>query len=212
MEVSIMDVLALGAESIIYRLEHWNQQFVLKCRRPKEYLHPDIDSVLRRTRTSRECKMLTTARILGVRTPAVYTIDLENCTLLMDFIDGLQFKQLVDDLNMRRLKALSKEFGRTIAKLHLGGVVHGDPTTSNILIDTNSDLWFVDFGLADMNATIEMKGVDLHLLHRALETTHWNREDTMLSAALEGYESVYGPEAEKVFQRMEEIRERGRYH
>lgn len=207
-----MDLIALGAESIIYRLSNWNKQLVLKLRAPKTYLHPEIDLALRRTRTSRECKMLTTARTLGVHTPAVYSLDMNNCTLLMDYIEGIQFKQMVDEISQKRLESLSIEFGKAIAHLHQGGVVHGDPTTSNILVDNRSLLWFVDFGLADMNATIEMKGVDLHLVHRALETTHWNHQELMLKATLQGYKSVCGSESRKVFERMDEIRERGRYH
>jgi tRNA A-37 threonylcarbamoyl transferase component Bud32 len=39
-----------------------------------------------------------------------------------------------------------------------------------LIIDSKSRLWLIDFGLSEMNATIEMKGVDLHLIYRALET------------------------------------------
>ncbi|MCK4279510.1 MAG: O-sialoglycoprotein endopeptidase, partial [Candidatus Thorarchaeota archaeon] len=61
-------------------------------------------------------------------------------------------------------------------------------------------------------ATIEMKGVDIHLLRRAYETTHWDLQETMLESTMEGYIEVSGDDAEAVLSRADEIRERGRYH
>lgn len=206
------EVIALGAESVIYKIERWNQYLVSKRRQSKPYLFKDIDSHLRKTRTSRECKMLSVARTLGVRTPAVYAVDLVDFTILMDYIEGSQFKQLVSTLTENQLKEFCVEFGRSIALLHKGDVVHGDPTTSNLIIDSKSQLWLIDFGLSEMNATVEMKGVDLHLIHRALETTHWDLQENMLEATIKGYSDTLGKEAKAPLSRMEEIRERGRYH
>ena len=205
-------VLARGAESIIYKIDQWGVPLVLKWRQDKSYLLKDIDLQLRKSRTSRECKMLTVARSLGVPTPAVYSVNLNKHMILMDFISGTQFKQLAGDIPRSNLISLSREFGKLIALLHEGDVVHGDPTTSNIIVDENSRMWIVDFGLSEMNATIEMKGVDLHLIHRALETTHWDLQETMLDATLEGYVEVLGNTAEPPLSRMKDIRERGRYH
>ena len=206
------EVLAKGAESVIYKIEQWGSPFVLKWRQGKSYLLKDIDSQLRKSRTSRECKMLTISRSLGVPTPAVYSVNLDKHMILMDFIPGTQFKQLAGQITRSNLTSLSKRFGQLIALLHEGNVVHGDPTTSNVIVDENSRMWIVDFGLSEMNATTEMKGVDLHLIHRALETTHWDLQESMLEATLEGYVEVLGKTAKPILSRMKEIRERGRYH
>ncbi|TFG33399.1 Kae1-associated serine/threonine protein kinase [Candidatus Thorarchaeota archaeon] len=206
------EIIARGAESIILKTERWNRIFVLKWRQSKPYLFRDIDSQLRKTRTSRECKMLSVARALGVSTPAVYAVDLDDYTILMDYIEGSQFKQIANSLPKNQLKKFCSEFGTSIALLHQGDVVHGDPTTSNVIIDSKSKLWLVDFGLSEMNATVEMKGVDLHLIHRALETTHWDLQECMLEATIKGYSDTIGEEAKDALARMEEIRERGRYH
>jgi TP53 regulating kinase-like protein len=206
------EVLALGAESVIFKLERWNQTFVLKSRQAKPYLLDEIDSLLRRTRTAKECRTLIIARTLGVRTPAVYTVDLNNYTILMDFIEGTQFKLLAEKLPERQLTRMCFKFGQSIACLHEGEVVHGDPTTSNLIVDNQQRLWLIDFGLSEMNATVEMKGVDLHLIRRALETTHWDRQESMLNATIEGYVAALGNSAEGPLSRMNEIRERGRYH
>jgi len=130
----------------------------------------------------------------------------------MDLIDGKQLKEFANDMPDSRLETMCFEFGRLLGLLHRGKVVHGDPTTSNVIVDNRGKLWIVDFGLAEWNATIEMMGVDLHLVRRALETTHWDRQTLMLKATIEGYSSIMGNETEEVLSRMDEIRERGRYH
>ncbi len=204
--------IAIGAESIISKVELWGQHFALKFRPSKPYLIPEIDKLLRGSRTSRESKGLTIARSLGIPTPTVHTIDLNDFSILMDYISGQQLKQIAGNLSRQHLGTLCNRFGELMAYLHRGGIVHGDPTTSNLLVTPNDKIWMIDFGLSEMNATVEMKGVDLHLIKRALETTHWDIQDEMLSRTLEGYISTLGDESESVLQRMEEIRERGRYH
>ncbi len=203
---------ARGAESEILRVDRWGLPLVIKRRPGKTYLLNSLDESLRRTRTIRECRMLTYARRLGVPTPAVHSVDLIRFQFIMDFIEGYQLKQLAGELTEQRLKRSCEEFGRMIGTLHNGGIVHGDPTTSNVIVDNKQRLWLVDFGLAEWNATVEMKGVDLHLIRRALETTHWNLQDQMLDSTIQGYISVVKEQAEEILARMEEIRERGRYH
>lgn len=202
----------MGAESTIYKTEQWGHPVILKWRPEKPYLLREIDELLRRTRTSRECKMLTHARMLGVSTPTVHWANLATCTIAMDYIEARQLKQLAPTVSNQMLHELCSNFGQSIALMHRGNVVHGDPTTSNVLIDGKSRLWMVDFGLAEWNATVEMKGVDLHLVRRALETTHWDQQEVMLTGTLEGYVGLLRGDAEPILSRMEAIRERGRYH
>jgi TP53 regulating kinase-like protein len=202
----------IGAESILFKIKQGERYFLLKHRPKKTYLLETIDKFLRELRTHRECKMLTVARKLGVPTPAVYAIDKTNHTLLMDYIEGKQLKEIAFTVSTRMLQKICYEFGNLIALLHQGNIIHGDPTTSNIIVDNNSKLWLVDFGLSEMNATIEMKGVDIHLIRRTFETTHWDYQEIMLEKTLSGYTDRMGAAAEEVLARMAEIRERGRYH
>lgn len=205
-------LLTLGAESAIYIVEYWGKTLALKWRPIKPYLHNEIDKLLRTSRTSRECKMLTFVRTLGVPTPAVHFVDISHHIIVMDFIEGQQLKQLVGVSSKKRITSLCHEFGKLLGIMHLSDVVHGDPTTSNVVIDTQSKMWLVDFGLAEKNATIEMKGVDLHLLRHTYETTHWDLQETMLESTMDGYIEISGDAAEPVLARADEIRERGRYH
>jgi TP53 regulating kinase-like protein len=130
----------------------------------------------------------------------------------MDFLEGKQLKEIANTSSKNQLDDLCEQFGQLIARLHSGGMVHGDPTTSNLVVSPKNKIWMIDFGLSELNATIEMKGVDLHLIRRALETTHWDIQEEMLEKTLEGYTTFLGEESEQVLVRMEEIRERGRYH
>lgn len=206
------EILAVGAESIIFKIKQGEHYFLLKHRPKKPYLLDVIDESIRKLRTNRECKMITIARKLGIATPAIYALDKKKHTLLMDYIEGKQLKEIVDIIPEKTLEMMCKKFGSLIALLHQGNVIHGDPTTSNVIVDNQSQLWLVDFGLSEMNATIEMKGVDLHLIHRAFETTHWNFQEIMLEKTLEGYTDIMGENAKDILSRMSEIRERGRYH
>jgi TP53 regulating kinase-like protein len=206
------DIIALGAESEITKITIWGQTYVAKRRPRKPYLLNELDTFLRASRTARECKSLNIARSLGIPTPAVHSVDMKNYTLILDYIDGKQLKEKVDRISLSNLRRFCKQFGSLIAKLHHGNLVHGDPTTSNVIIDNKSRLWMVDFGLSELNADTEMKGVDLHLIRRAIETTHWNHQDEMLQSTIEGYTEILGNLAEPNLSRMEEIRTRGRYH
>ena len=60
-----------------------------------------------------------------------------------------------------------------MARLHDGGLVHGDLTTSNMILrDGDGVLVLIDFGLA-ANATLaEDKAVDLYVLERAITSAH----------------------------------------
>ncbi len=206
------EIWALGAESVILRVRRWGRTLIEKRRRAKPYLLPEIDSLLRRQRTNRECRMLNRVRRLGVRAPTVYAVDWSSYSILMDFVQGEQLKVIAQTCSDDDLMDLCKEFGRMLGLLHTGGVVHGDPTTSNIIVDPQRRLWLVDFGLAEWNATVEMMAVDLHLVRRTLETTHWDRQEIMLDAVLQGYWDQMASSADEILSRMEEIRERGRYH
>lgn len=205
-------IWTIGAESIIFKIKQRDQFFLLKHRPKKMYLLNAIDILLRDLRTSRECKILTEARKLGIPTPTVYAIDKANHTLLLDYIEGRPLREIADTVSIKNLQKMCYKFGSLIALLHQGDIIHGDPTTSNVIVDNKSKLWLVDFGLSEMNATVEMKGVDLHLIQRTFETTHWNLQDIMLEHTLEGYRDKMGDTAKDVLDRMLEIRERGRYH
>ncbi len=71
--------------------------------------------------------------------------------------------------------------------MHDADVVHGDLTTSNIMIkttngqfDDDSKIVIIDFGLAMTQPSVEDKAVDLYVLERAFLSTHPNSESFIL--------------------------------
>jgi TP53 regulating kinase-like protein len=73
-------------------------------------------------------------------------------------------------------------------------------------------IFFVDFGLGEKNQELEAKGVDLHLMKRALESTHYQFAESCFESVARGYEKAVGPVMLKsVLGKIREIERRGRY-
>lgn len=64
-----------------------------------------------------------------------------------------------------------------MAKMHDSGIIHGDLTTSNMMIRQNKSIVMIDFGLSFNSTLIEDKAVDLYVLERAFLSTHPNTEE-----------------------------------
>ncbi|KAK9945260.1 hypothetical protein M0R45_010785 [Rubus argutus] len=68
---------------------------------------------------------------------------------------------------------IAMQIGQAIGKLHDGGLIHGDLTTSNLLIRAaTNQLVVIDFGLSFTSTLPEDKAVDLYVLERALLSMH----------------------------------------
>lgn len=199
-----------GAEAYLYLEEWYGKKVIIKKRVPKSYRIPELDEKLRRDRTIREARLLSDARKAGVSTPMIYSIDLAENTITMDFIQGSPIKMIIQSMSEEAKKNIFTHIGILIGRLHNAGIIHGDLTTSNMILK-NSKIYFIDFGLGEYSTEIENKGVDLHLMRRALQSTHYAFAESGFEAVLEGYKKAIG-EAEDVIQRMNEIEKRGRYH
>lgn len=109
--------------------------------------------------------------------------------------------------------ALSKELGRVIAKLHTNQIVHGDLTSSNVILRVVSDppywkICMIDFGLANTTPSAEDCAVDLYVLERALASTHHN-SDCFMTELLKAY-GLNNPGADAIIKKLENVRQRGR--
>ena len=91
-------------------------------------------------------------------------------------------------------------------------MIHGDLTTSNIILDNTGKIVLVDFGLGEKSEELEAKGIDLHLLKRALQSTHYVHAEDCFANVIRGYSQVLGTEAAKdVLEKIAEVEKRGRY-
>jgi Kae1-associated kinase Bud32 len=95
-----------------------------------------------------------------------------------------------------------------VGKLHLGGIIHGDLTTSNMIL-VHGKICLIDFGLSFYEKSVEAQGVDVHVYFQTLESTHDHPEE-LIEAFKVGYTRTY-PEAPAVLKRVIEIKARGRY-
>lgn len=201
-----------GAEASIYLEEWYGRKVIFKRRHPKRYRIPELDRVVQVQRTKHEPQMIHRAKEAGVPTPIVFMVDLEEATIIMEHVEGKRIKDVLNDLPSDERVKLCRQIGRLIGKLHKNGIVHGDLTTSNMILTPEGRIVLIDFGLSEQSKELEARGVDLHLMKRALASTHYKYLEECFNAVVEGYREEVGAElAKDVLNRVSEIEKRGRY-
>lgn len=121
--------------------------------------------------------------------------------------------------------------GAEIAKMHLCEVIHGDLTTSNMMVrllpNASSpsppfEVVLIDFGLSSSSIMSEERAVDLYVLERAFSSTHpvpklesGDEGIPHFVRVLEGYGKAMEEKGKKgdwsrVEKRLDEVRLRGR--
>jgi TP53 regulating kinase-like protein len=202
-------IIGKGAEAIIYQ----EKNKVLKKRISKSYRHPEIDKKLTKRRTKAETKiMIKASKIIPVPKPEEQKENKDKNEIIMPLIDGEKISDYLDSYNKKKQEKIMHQLGKSIAKLHKEGIIHGDLTTSNMIYNSSEEkVFLIDFGLAFQNGKYENKGVDIHLLKQALEAKHFMNWETLFKHFREGYQSINLKESEKVFERMKAIEKRGRY-
>lgn len=202
-----MNVLvSQGAEAKLYKISENNNFFIIKDRMPKSYRIKEIDDSLRKFRNKREIDLLDRASRI-IKVPRIIRHD--KFSIVMEFIDGKKLSEALDDFQEDERIRICKKIGNYVAVLHDNNIIHGDLTTSNMIIK-NNELYFIDFGLGFIDQKDEHKAVDLHLLKQALESKHYKHFEDSFKAVLDGYKE-YSKEFVKVMERFNKVERRGRY-
>lgn len=228
-----------GAESKIYYGIHSNNRCVIKHRFSKKYRHPILDKKLTKERTKRERRMIekinNKSKLLTQYMPLVVWSD--DSTLLMTEITECEtLNNHLEAGGVIDLEGIAKLVGQCIAELHNLGIIHGDLTTSNLLLkkktiagDENQSTGQdsitsiqdshivipIDFGLSTGSYHPEERAVDLYVLERALLSTHFSDSD-FFNQILDAYivnldQATCEPSGkQKVIERLREVRSRGR--
>jgi TP53 regulating kinase-like protein len=205
-------LLKKGAEASLFLSDWHGRQVVIKMRIPKRYRQKTLDVQIRSYRTVHEPQLMHEAKVAGVPTPLIYMVNVPGASITMEYVKGLQIKQLLNEAPQDKRQELCFKIGELIAKLHSHGLIHGDLTTSNMILSPEDKIFFVDFGLGEKNIEVEAEGVDLHLMKRAMQSTHYQFWEECFKVVLCGYQSVLGVEAAaKVYEKIKEIERRGRY-
>ena len=98
---------------------------------------------------------------------------------------------------------LFTQIGKQINTLHGNNIVHGDLTTSNMILE-DSNVFFVDFGLGALTKKLEDKAVDLHLIKQALIAKHNKVWKKCFETIIENYRDKH------VLERLKSVEKRGR--
>ncbi|ODV74978.1 serine/threonine protein kinase BUD32 [Cyberlindnera jadinii NRRL Y-1542] len=227
-----VSLISQGAESLIFtttthpymETSDEGQQYIVKFRPPKKYRHPQLDAQLTKRRTLAEARLL--QRLYGadgISVPSIIAVDARNGILWLEYI-GQQIENGVSSLknylwledSKADYESLLRAVGDMIARLHQMGIVHGDLTTSNVMLQKHGSQWapcLIDFGLGFTSDLVEDKAVDLYVLERAILSTHPVHSDNYNSWLMEGYKKGYGKDQGKfkqVMKRYEDVRMRGR--
>jgi TP53 regulating kinase-like protein len=151
------------------------------------------------------------ARKIGVPVPVIQHLDQETSSFIMEYVNGPTLKDELFVVSPEIRRSRCRELGRLVARMHEGGLVHGDLTISNVLSNSGK-LFLIDFGLGDFSVELEDRGVDLLLLNRAMKSTHVRFHEEIFGAFLKGYSTVTGRKLHaETIGKMHEIERRGRY-
>jgi Kae1-associated kinase Bud32 len=200
-----MVTIKRGAEAIITIQDG----SVSKDRVKKSYRTDLLDFELRQSRTKREAKLISLAKRAGVPTPLITNVDMTLGSIEMTHVKGDKLKDVLSDMGPQKRNGVCTTIGDQIGSLHAHHIVHGDLTTSNMIL-SGDRVYFIDFGLGEINESIETKGVDLLLFKKALHSAHWKVADECFDKACEAYKNEY-EKADEVLQRLRTIERRGRY-
>jgi TP53 regulating kinase-like protein len=246
-------LLTQGAEAHLYKTTSLNPSIpaALKIRPSKPYRHPILDRRLTRQRIIQEARCLAKLVREGVSVPALLALDWEGhggdeggwggAWLMMEWIEGSVVRVVLEqweawmkgqtgldaarvEMEESRVRGLLRQMGAAIGVLHKAGVVHGDLTTSNLMLrpfgngaevvdgagypSVEGDVVLIDFGLASQSSQDEDRAVDLYVLERAIGSTH-PRSEPMFEELILGYRDSYKG-AVSALKRLEDVRMRGR--
>ncbi|KAI0875469.1 tyrosine protein kinase [Hypoxylon argillaceum] len=248
------ELITQGAEGRLYKSTYLLPSIpcALKYRPPKPWRHPVLDARLTRHRILSEARNLAKCRREGVPVPTVYATDESAGWLMMEWVTGCPVRASINEWLRRRrdferaegrtgdaivegtretdadLVALLRRIGAAVGHMHKVGIVHGDLTTSNMMLrpwekgkePTNGhtvagdgllegEIVLIDFGLASQSSSDEDRAVDLYVLERAFASTH-PRAEKLFTALLESAYREAFKQAPIVLKKLEDVRMRGR--
>lgn len=244
------ELITQGAEGLLYKTSYLHPSLpcALKHRPPKPYRHPILDARLTRQRILAEARILAKARREGVPVPAVYCVDEAAGWMMIEWVAGQPVRARVNawlgdkaeaevlrgggdgegDGGNAELVALMRRVGAAVGALHAAGIVHGDLTTSNMMLRPAAgiaggggteggsgegsvlagEIVIIDFGLASQGQSEEDRAVDLYVLERAFLSTH-PRTEKLFGEVLSGYARAFKG-SKPVLRKLEDVRMRGR--
>ncbi len=210
-----MKLIYRGAEADVFRGEWCEDPAIYKVRKPLRYRLPELDKLIRSQRTIREAQMIHLSKLAGVSAPHLYYMSPSEALLIMEYLEGKRLKTVLQEAKgggEEIVGAIAAELGKDIARLHAAGIMHGDLTTSNVIINEAGRISLIDFGLAVHSQRLEDHAVDLRLIKETVVGAHNPVSGRFMQSLLEGYGSVLGrKKGAEAIRKLAEIERRGRY-
>ncbi len=153
----------IGAEAVVTPLEFLGFPAMEKKRVRKRYRNASLDLQLRKARTRAEARILLAAK-KAVAVPSVLFVGEDR--LILEKVDGALFSKLP---GAELAKNLAKS-AKNLALLHSAGIVHGDYTVSNQILQPSGVLAVIDFGFAKISNAPEERALDVLTMIKSLPT------------------------------------------
>ena len=202
-----MKLINRGAEADVYSTMWDKKKAILKIRKVKSYRNSLLDQKIRKQRTTRESQIISQVKSFGISTPLIYFMDINKCSILMQYIDG----KVVRDLKGNDIVKVCNEIGQIVGTMHKHGIMHGDLTTSNFILDKKK-LFLIDFGLASRTEKPDDHAVDLRLFKEILNSAHAEVMEKSWKNFQKGYSKAVGMKySKKILNLVAVIESRGRY-
>ncbi|EEQ37666.1 Kae1-associated kinase Bud32 [Clavispora lusitaniae] len=224
-------VVSQGAEALVLSTpvhpysESRGKNYIVKYRPPKPYRHPKIDASITKSRTVGEAKFMVRLNRVGIPAPTLISLDATNGVIWMESIGETLSSGEVSSLKNylwhleksgqdclgSEVEHLCKETGRVIGRLHMNDMIHGDLTTSNIILQ-QKEAMLIDFGLSSYSNLAEDKAVDLYVMERAVSSTHSDYAEKYTDWLLSGYADAHkgNKKLRETLRKLEDVRLRGR--
>ena len=124
----------------------------------------------------------------------IYQEYLENSVMMKNILRKIYETENFIELYGNLINKICELLAFDLAKIHNNNVIHGDLTTSNLLMAYDKDseieevehlilknkdfscIYFIDFGLSFVSSHIEDKAVDLYVLKRAIISSNAKSE------------------------------------
>lgn len=196
-------IISKGAEAEIVL----NKNIITKNRIPKTYRLKILDDKIRESRTKKEAKILTRAKEKNILVPKL--IKQNKFSLELEYIGGDKLSEKLNNYSAKKQSEIMKNIGIEVSKLHKEDIIHGDLTTSNIILKNNK-IYIIDFGLGFISKRIEDRAVDIYLIKRALEAKHYKNHEKLFDGFLLGYK-INNKEYKEITDRLKKVETRGRY-
>ncbi len=203
------EVIYRGAEATLTAATRFGRLVVVKQRRPKAYRIAELETAIARGRMRNEARLLRRAREAGVGAPAVLDADPEAQTLVLEYLGRRALRETFDTMPSRERRRGARAVGEAVGRLHKAGVIHGDLTTSNMILK-GGEVYLLDFSLGQVGERLEERAVDLKAFKDSFAATHLTHAADF-GLVLAGYRAVLGKAGARVVAHVGKIERRRRY-